>query len=346
MFISCNKENGVKIKPLEEKIISAVDISSFPEIEKYNHKFYDSKGREDDFLDILKNNGVNTIRLRLWVNPEDKNCNLKQMAIFSNRLKEKGFDIWLSLHYSDSWADPGKQVKPLAWRNLVYNDLKQKMLLYTANVIKEIDAQYIQIGNEINNGFMFPDGDLNKNKLQFLDLLSSSAKLVRRNSPETKIIMHYAGYKNVSWFFKQLKNIDYDIIGISYYPIWHGDDLSNLSLSLSSLSKQFEKKIMIAETSYPFTLEWNDWTNNVVGENSHLILPDFPASKIGQANFIHKIKTIICDEVNNGIGFCYWGGEMIAWKGEQSKNASSWENQSLFDFDNKVLPVIKEFNAD
>lgn len=344
IFLSCSQKDNVIIK--QEKVISAVDISSFPEIEKYNPKFFDSNNREDKFLDILKNNGVNTIRLRLWVDPKDGNCNLEQISSFSRILKNMGFDLWLSIHYSDSWADPGKQKKPVAWKDLDFKNLKNKMLSYTNNIIKEIDAQYIQIGNEINNGFLFPDGDIYNNKIQFNELLSSAAQLIRNNSPKTKIIIHYAGFKNAEWFFNQIKNVDYDIIGISYYPIWHGKKLSTLSESLTYLSEKFNKKILIAETSYPFTLKWNDWTNNVVGGNENLILPMFPASKIGQQSFIHQIKTIICDQVNNGIGFCYWGGEMIAWKGKNSNSGSSWENQSLFDFDNKVLPVIKEFNID
>ena len=95
------------------------------------------------------------------------------------------------------------------------------------------------------------------------------------------------------------------------------------------LSDAYQKKIIIAETAYPFTLDWNDWTNNIVGTDDQLILPEFPATPEGQRKFVHEIKIL--------------GAELIAWKGNESKNASSWENQALFDFDNKALPVVREF---
>ncbi len=109
------------------------------------------------------------------------------------------------------------------------------------------------------------------------------------------------------------------------------------------LSKTYNKKILIAETAYPFTLEWNDWTNNIVGLEEQLILPKYPATIEGQKKFIRQIKILTKEEVENGMGFCYWGAELIAWKGNQSTDASSWENQALFDFDNKALPVLREF---
>ena len=111
---------------------------------------------------------------------------------------------------------------------------------------------------------------------------------------------------------------------------------------MQQLSNTHNKKILIAETAYPFTLEWNDWTNNIVGSDNQLILPEFPATPDGQKNFIKQIKKLTA-EVENGMGFCYWGAELIAWKGIQSTDASPWENQALFDFDNKALSVLKEF---
>ena len=106
--------------------------------------------------------------------------------------------------------------------------------------------------------------------------------------------------------------------------------------------KTYNKEILIAETAYPFTLKWNDWTHNIVGLDEQLILPEYPATPEGQRKFIEQIN-ILTKEVENGIGFCYWGGELIAWKGTQSTNASPWENQALFDFNNKALPVFREF---
>ena len=111
---------------------------------------------------------------------------------------------------------------------------------------------------------------------------------------------------------------------------------------MQDLSESFNKQILIAETAYPFTLGWNDMTNNIVGSNDQLILPEYPATNEGQRKFIMDIKTII-EELESGIGFCYWGAELIAWKGTQSTDASPWENQALFNFNNEALPILTEF---
>ena len=207
----------------------------------------------------------------------------------------------------------------------------------------EIEPEYIQIGNEINTGILFPHGDIVNNPNQFLELINQGVSAVRSSSSTTKIILHCAGYEASQWFFNLVDEVDYDIIGISYYPKWHGKSFEELEDQLSSLSENFGKEILIAETAYPFTLGWNDWTNNIVGLDEHLILPDYPATPEGQRSFLRDLKTLVL-EVSNGIGFCYWGAELIAWDGETSTNGSPWENQALFDFNNVELPVLQEFN--
>ena len=113
---------------------------------------------------------------------------------------------------------------------------------------------------------------------------------------------------------------------------------------MHNLSLVHDKEIIIAETAYPFTLEWNDWTNNIVGLESQLILPDYPATSTGQKNFINAIKTLT-KSLEKVLVFVI-GGRINSLKGEQSQEASPWENQTLFDFNNKALPVLTEFNTD
>ncbi len=205
-----------------------------------------------------------------------------------------------------------------------------------------MQPDYIQIGNEINTGILHPYGDLATNHQNFIELVQQGSLAVRERSMDCKIILHYAGIEHADWFFTQVNQIDYDIIGLSYYPIWHGKSLTALKTRMQELSNIHNKKILIAETAYPFTPEWNDWTNNIVGLDEQLILPEYPATPEGQRNFIRQIKTLT-KELENGIGFCYWGAELIAWKGNQSTAASPWENQALFDFNNKALSVLNEF---
>ena len=149
-------------------------------------------------------------------------------------------------------------------------------------------------------------------------------------------------YDKADYFYSQLTNLDYDIIGISYYPLWHGKSLDTLQTQLLSLSSKFNKPILIAETAYPFTFGWNDWTNNIIGDSSQ-ILPQFSASVQGQKDYLNKIKDVISN-TPKGIGFAYWGAEFISFKGSEAKNGSSWENQALWDFNNKALPAMSVFN--
>ena len=322
--------------------ISAVDISKYPEISNTNSIFYDLDENQKDFLTILKEKGINTIRLRLWVNPVNEHSGFNEVKQFSQSLKTHGFKTWLTLHYSDSWADPGQQNPPTQWQGKSFSALKDSVYNYTKKVMQEMQPDYIQIGNEINIGILHPYGDLATNHQNFIELVQQGSLAVRERSMDCKIILHYAGIEHADWFFTQVNQIDYDIIGLSYYPIWHGKSLTALKTRMQELSNIHNKKILIAETAYPFTLEWNDWTNNIVGLDEQLILPEYPATPEGQRNFIRQIKTLT-KELENGIGFCYWGAELIAWKGNQSTDASPWENQALFDFNNKALSVLNEF---
>jgi arabinogalactan endo-1,4-beta-galactosidase len=349
-FTSCSDDNNDPVDPTPDpetkELISAMDLSQLPEIELTNPTFFDLENNAKDFLDIVKENGMNTVRLRLWVNPENEHSAFNEVKTFSGKLKAKGFDIWLTVHYSDTWADPGQQNKPERWSSISYSALKDSVYSYTQKIITEIAPDYIQIGNEINSGFLHPEGNIQDQTFQFLELMEQGIRAVRDNSSATKIIIHYAGLNNADWFFNVVRNLDYDMIGLSYYPIWHGKSLTSLKTTLTNLSQTFNKEIVLAETAYPFTLDWNDWANNIVGQDDQLILPDYPATETGQQQFIERIKQISFEEVEKGRGFCYWGAELIAWKGPEAPDASPWENQAVFDFNNKALPVLSVFGEE
>ncbi len=347
LLSGCGEEKKSEDSVISEKseFISAADLSSFPEIEETHPVFYNRNGIAEPLPDILKENGVNTIRLRLWVNPESEHSGLKEVQKFAKQLKDKGFKIWLSIHYSDSWADPGHQKIPGWWEDISYNQLKDSVRQYTLRVMQTIGPDFVQIGNEINPGILLPEGNRFLQPAQFKELLSTATQVVRTKYPDTKIIIHFAGIDDAMNFFDEIKSIDFDIIGLSYYPVWHGKDLSRLSSTLEQLAQTYHKEVIIAETAYPFTLEWNDWTNNIVGTEDQLILPKFPASLEGQKDFIAAIRKMLLNDIKEGAGFCYWGGELIAWKGKTATDASPWENQALFDFDNKAVPALEVFNT-
>ena len=144
------------------------------------------------------------------------------------------------------------------------------------------------------------------------------------------------------WFFNKVHNIDYDYIGLSYYPVWHGKDLNVLKTTINSLAQAHNKQVLIAETAYPFTLNWNDWTNNIVGLDTQLI-PAYPATAAGQKSFITAIRVLL-ETSSNGIGFSYWGAEWVAFRGTQATNGSTFENQALWDFNLNAQPAMDVFN--
>ena len=319
--------------------IRGADLSFLPEIESTGIK-YKNNGEIQDPLLTLKNAGCNYVRLRIWHSPSGTSSSFAEVKKMADRIRLLGMKVWLCVHYSDSWADPGKQTKPDAWKSLNFVELKSALEIYTAGVVNEIKPDLIQLGNETNDGFLWPEGKLTTNETQFIQLMQTAIAAVRKNASGTKIMIHFAGMTGSEWFFNKTNNLDYDYIGLSYYPIYHGTQMEKLGQSIKSLTASSNKKVILAEVAYPFTLGWNDWTNNIVGLPSHLV-SGYDASPDGQKKFLEGLRKIIGD--NGGIGFCYWGGEWVAFRGPQASNGSPWENQTLWDFGFNALPAIDAF---
>lgn len=329
--------------PILELPIRSADLSSLKKVQSFPNTFYNRIGIQKSPVDILIDEGLNTARLRLWHSPSESYSGFESVKEEVQFLKSKGLKIWLSVHYSDSWADPGQQNIPAAWQGLSFSALKDSMLSYTKRIIREMNPDYFQIGNEINSGLLHPLGNISQNESQFLDLLNAASTGIREMNSETKIILHFAGVKGSSWFFEKVKGIDYDYIGLSYYPWWHDVSISELDDSISLLGNQYNREIVIAETAYPFTFGWNDWTNNIVGDSTQLLLPSFPATMDGQQKFLDVLKTTL-EYNSHSIGISYWGGELIAFDGPESSTGSPWENCALFDFNNYAVPAIQFLN--
>jgi arabinogalactan endo-1,4-beta-galactosidase len=348
LLCSCKKStkgddgNIIIIEPMPSRILSikAVDASFIPEVRQAGIVTKNRNAVAEDMLTTLKNNGVNTIRIRLWKNPANIHSSFTEVKAFAQEIKNAGLKVWICPHYSDTWADPGYQQKPAQWATANFAQLKDSVYAYTKKIVTEINPDYIQIGNEINNGFLWPDGNFN-NQTQMIDLIKQGVKAVRDNSTTAKIMLHFAGHESATSFFSLFANVDYDIIGLSYYPIWHGKNLDNLQTNINSLGAQFNKSVVIAETSYPFTFGYNDFTNNIIG-SANQILPQYDATNQGQLSFLLKLKAIVTT-APKGIGFCYWGGDWISMYGPTANNGSSYENQALWDFNNVALPAIDVF---
>ncbi|MBC7936868.1 MAG: glycosyl hydrolase 53 family protein [Rhizobacter sp.] len=341
IFCSCSKSKGADpVITLDTLEIKAADMSFLPEVRAAGLAIKNAAGQPEDMLQTLKHNGATCIRLRLWKDPATGTSSFNTVKALSQEIKSLGMKVWISVHYSDTWADPGSQIKPAAWNGISFNQLKDSVFVYTQKIAREISPEYIQIGNEINNGFLYPEGSRN-NLAQMKELIAAGTQAVRTFSPASKIMLHCAGYDVAEYFFSTLQNIDYDIMAVSYYPLWHGKNLNDLKTSLTNLSNINNKPVVIAETAYPFTFGYNDYTNNVIGDNSQII-STYPASIEGQKNFLSQLKSIVND-IPRGAGFCYWGAEWVSLYGATSTAGSSWENQALWGFDNKALPAIHVF---
>lgn len=265
-----------KARTTTDKILGA-DISFLPQLESRGIKFTDN-GIQKDALVILKEHGFNYIRLRIFNDPAQPKgysptrgfCDLEHTKQMAKRVKAAGMKFLLDFHYSDYWADPQQQNKPVAWVGKDFKTLKDSVQAYTTFVMQQLKDQgtepdMVQIGNEVNHGMIWPEGHIN-NLDSLASLFYAGFKGVKAVSPKSIIMLHVAlgGQAEESEFFydaMQKRNVPYDIIGLSYYPKWHGtlDDLKN---NIASLSKKYNRQIMVAEYTH-VKREVNDIAFNV-----------------------------------------------------------------------------------
>ena len=338
------------LAPLNPDFIRAVDLSFTPEILLAGTVFKENS-QAKDLLQIFKDKGINTVRLRIWHTPIDTHSSLQEVLVFAKQLSAKGFNIWLDLHYSDTWADPANQTKPAAWKNANFTILKDSIYNYTSSTIQAfksagISIKMVQIGNETNSGFLWDFGKVggvyDTNWANYAILLKEAIRAIKDISNSTKTMIHIAGYENADWFYGNLasQNVNYDYIGLSYYPVWHGKSFDALYSSLNSLINKYQKPLIIAETSYPFTLLWNDNTNNFVGTTTQLI-PAYDATADGQNAYTKSLIDVMRKlPSQQGLGICWWAPEWVSFKGPAATNGSSAENLTLFDFNNNALPAL------
>jgi len=343
----------------EKPFILGVDVSMLYEIERLGGRFYDA-GVEKDCLEILKHYGVNWVRLRIWNDPTNLgggSCNHENMTELAAKAKKYGLKVLIDFHYSDWWADPGKQNKPKAWRDLHGEDLQRALYDYTKFVLeymkeRDVRVDMVQVGNELNNGFLWPDGQISGPDAGgfegFTALLKAAIKAVRDFDPEIPIVVHLAEGGNNSlfrWFFDELveRNADFDIVGVSYYPYWHGT-LEELSLNLNDVSQRYKKDVLVVETAYPWTLQDADGHANIFGDESLQWTAAYLATVRGQTSFLRDlIKVLKQVPEGRGLGFFYWEGAWIPVKGAGWKTGEGnpWENQTLFDFQGNALETLK-----
>ncbi|HQZ24024.1 MAG TPA: glycosyl hydrolase 53 family protein [Flavobacterium sp.] len=313
------------------------DVGWLPQMEATGYKFYDVDGSQKDCLQLLKDRGMNTIRLRVWVNPSnDKasgHCSPAETVVMAVRAQKMGMRIMIDFHYSDTWADPAKQAKPAAWANHSFADLQNDVYKHTFDVLSALKSagvtpEWVQIGNEIPGGMLWPDGN-SKNFNQLAQLLNKGYEATKAVNSNIKVIVHVdEGNNNAKfrWFFDNAKanNVKYDIIGLSYYPYWLGQEkgkealkdysktIADLEFNLNDMVSRYGKEVMIVEVGGDYTLVQN--TKDMLDA---------------------VIKAVKAVPNNKGLGVIYWEpqGEK-SWSGYQ---LNAWQS------DGKPSPALDAF---
>lgn len=341
------------------------DISLLTDYQSKGAKYCDTDGNPvNDVLDYFKSQGWNACRVRLFVDPAnasdtDKKGGVKQsldyVKTLGKQIKDAGFLFMLDFHYSDSWADPGKQTLPKAWSGQTATQLATTIYDYTVeslNALKEAGAHpdFIQIGNEITYGMLWPSGHIypagggqdGGTWANFSSYLKNASSACRKACPDAKIIIHteMSRSANPGDFYNQVKNydIDYDIIGLSYYPAYHGN-LSTLNSVLTTLETQHPTKtIMIVETGYSYKWAMPGTTFDYTAT--------YPYSESGQALFVTDLVSTL-KKHSKVKGLFWWWAEANEC-GIPYTNAvtSGWNNAALFDQQTgKAFKALSEMKA-
>ncbi|WP_432460706.1 MULTISPECIES: glycoside hydrolase family 53 protein [unclassified Agarivorans] len=368
-------ELSIPVPSLHSGFIKGADVSYVPSVEAHGGKYFDNCVQTDP-LAIMQQHGLNAIRMRVWVDPFNQDgeaygggtSTLAQAIDMGKRAHALGMQYLLDIHYSDFWADPGHQTMPKAWKDLDYSQLVAKVGSYTTEVMAAHRAagvmpDMVQVGNETNSGMLWPYGYIWKAGWdQTLSLFDAGANAVRaayQQDETVKIILHIANPQNqIDWWFKEAVayGIDFDIMGVSYYPYWHGS-LSNLKSVLEAGISETGKPVMVVETAYAFTLDNGDDLENTFTASN--LVDGYEASIEGQAKFLADLMNMLDTlDKQQGLGMFYWEPAVLPVKGVTWATAAgmeynndvwyegnNWDNQNMFDFEGNVLPSIDVFSG-
>ena len=330
-----------KVENLSENFILGMDASCVPSLEKSGVRYYDHNGVEKNVFEILKENGINYIRVRVWNDPFDKdgngygggNCDLENAIAIGKEATRCGMKLLVNFHYSDFWADPGKQMVPKAWKDMDIDTKCDALYQYTKESLRKlkdagVDVGMVQIGNETNGAMCGEYATMVGGWKRITQLIIAGSKAVREVCPEALVAVHFTNPEKPESYVSYGKNlhdyqVDYDVFASSYYPFWHGT-LDNLAGVLSDIANTYGKKVMVAETSYAFTSEDTDFFANTLGRGSQIA--GYPFSQQGQADLVRDVIDTVVNKTTNCIGVFYWEGTWITAGGSSyEENRKLWE---------------------
>lgn len=343
----------------EPSLYLGADLSYINEMEDCGGK-YRSNGKEVDPFELFADNNANIVRVRLWHSPDWTNYStLGDVSKTIQRSKNAGMEVLLDFHYSDTWADPGDQIIPQAWKGLEGKVLEDSLYQYTYDVLmflhnKDLMPEFVQVGNETNSELLLEEhvDELTEpiNWPRNVGLFNAGLKAVKDASKATgikiKSMVHVAQPEFVDPWLSQAQKAgldDFDWLGISYYPLWSKYQIPEAASAIDSIIKAFKKPLMVVETAYPYVIENYDEANNILWDSA--VLDDYPATKEGQLNYMLDLTKQVIK--GGGQGVIYWEPAWISTPCETRwGKGSHWENATFFDASNKneALPAFRFFD--
>ena len=326
------------------------DLSFLNEMKDCGAKY--SYGGETDPYAIFAKSGTNLVRVRLWNNATwTRYSDLADVMVTIAAAKAQGQKVLLDFHYSDDWADGGKQLVPAAWAKLSDDEQVKALYQFTFDTLNALKTKglmpyMVQVGNETNGELMRsqPEEHVAINWSRNARLFNAGIQAVHDASADSslkpEIMLHIAQPENVEPWFDAATAAGvtgYDVIGMSYYSKWSKDDFAGLAQTIRRVQARFGKDVVVVETAYAFTDDWADSTNNLLGSDS--ALKTYPVTPAGQAAYMHDIMQLTLD--NGGIGVVYWAPDRVSTKCRTRwGQGSDWENAAFFDFKGQALPAL------
>ncbi|MCG3765825.1 galactosidase [Vibrio cincinnatiensis] len=379
MFSDSNSTQSVIIPAqVSEYFIKGMDVSMIPEVEALGGKYYQDNQQKDPIA-IMQAHGINYLRMRIWVDPQSAsgveygggNSTLERAIAMGKRAHEHGMKYLLDIHYSDFWTDPGKQVKPKGWETLSFEELVAQVGHYTEEVMQAhrdagVMPEMVQVGNELNSGMLWPDGKSwggdGHEFDRLAELLNAGIQAVKaayQENENVEIMLHLAKAGDngaFRWWFDEItkRNVEFDIIGMSYYPFWHGP-MDKVEENIADVISRYGKPVVIAETSYAYTTANGDSLENAYTGAEPA--EGYPVSVAGQALFLKEMMELVnAAPEGKGLGIFYWEPAWLpvdnaTWATQAGmkytndlwQEGNSWDNQALFDFEGNVLPSMNVF---
>jgi arabinogalactan endo-1,4-beta-galactosidase len=317
-----------------EPFVKGADVGWLPQMEATGYKFYNRQGKQEDLLQILKEDGINTIRLRTWVNPSSDRAsghNSKDETVaMAVRAQKMGMRVMINFHYSDSWADPQQQRKPAAWIGHDFPQLLKDVYGYTHEVMSAlkqagVTPEWVQVGNETPTGMIYPEGHTD-NWPQLAQLINQGYDAIKAVSPTSKVVLHLDrgndSQRFRTWFDNAKANgAKYDVIGMSYYPYWldgrpdYTVSINDLAANMNDMAARYGKEVMVVEVGGEDTQPQNTYDMLVAVQRKVKAVPD------------HK-----------GLGVIYW----------EPQGARSWSHYELsaWGADGRPTKAMEAFRAD